>query len=168
MSFDPGNDYAEPSKIVSEGSHLFQVSSCETRKSRSGNHMLDMTLVVVDRSSPVFDKEVRTFYMLTESDSARWFLAQLCRVLDERMRKPGSGFDPFSQASVDDFITGKLFVGSVYHEDDEYQGRTFRVARVSKRDVRPLNDNEIRLLKGQHGGTLPAATTVLDSDDVPF
>lgn len=168
MSFDPAKKYKEPTRVIPEGGYLMQVVDCQTRKSASGNPMLDMTIAVIDASSPAYRKEVRSFYMLTESDTARWFLSLLCRALDPRMRTPGSGFDPFSQESVDDFIVGKLFVGSVYHEDDEYNGKSFKVARVSKRDIRSLNTNEETLLKEQNGGKLPMIASTVDEDEVPF
>jgi len=165
MKFDPGNDYDSPSSTLDEGEHILRVRVCTTTKSKSGNRMLDFTLIAADKSAANSGREMRCWYMLTDDDSARWYLSRLCRALDERMRKTGSGFDPTSQSSCDEFIVGNYLVGRVYHEDDEYQGKTYKRPRLSKRDVRALTADEARLMRDQHG---ERSTDTFDEDNIPF
>lgn len=166
--FDPGKTYDKPSTLTPEGEQLVLVKRCESRQSRSGNDMLDTTLELVDRSAPGAGGTLRCFYMLTDDRKAMYWLSVFCRAADPRMRKPGSGFDPLDQASVSEFLVGGCLAVTVYHVDDEYNGRTFKAAKVRKGSERPLTGAEEKLLREQHGGQLPGAADTFDDVDIPF
>ena len=165
FKFDPGNEYDSPGSTLDEGVHLLRVKSCATTKSKTGNPMLDIVLVAADKSTSNAGREMRAWYMLVETDAAKWYLRRFCHALDERMRETGSGFDALSQASCDEWITGKYVACRIYHEDDEYQGKTYKRPRLAKKDVRALTAEESQLMREQHG---EGDSDSFDEDEIPF
>ena len=131
---------------IAQGAHLVAVSQADYGLSKSGNEMVTVRFEVIGPDDPDRGRELRNWYVLTESMVGRY--VALARAIDPQMRP----HDPCVQDDLNELIWGKPLVVTVEHEDGEYNGTPIIRERVKSHTG--LSDAEVTALAGEYGDGL--------------